>query len=102
LVPQKNHGEAKNHPQNGAANVIHEVFFPEEQGTNCGTKPWAQDRARQRTKDGSEPNGAKSNSFPVLRREVLKLAANTQSKWAQNDKTIQAKGSRADDKRAPV
>jgi hypothetical protein len=29
LVPQKNHGETKDHPQNGAANVIHEVFFPE-------------------------------------------------------------------------
>ena len=29
VIPQQNHGEAKNHPQNGAANVVHEVFFPE-------------------------------------------------------------------------
>jgi hypothetical protein len=29
LIPQKDHRKAKNHPQNGAANVVHEVFFPE-------------------------------------------------------------------------
>jgi hypothetical protein len=30
LVPQENHRETKDHPQNGAAKVIHdEVFFPE-------------------------------------------------------------------------
>jgi hypothetical protein len=29
LIPKQDHGETKNHPQNGAANVIHEVFFPE-------------------------------------------------------------------------
>jgi hypothetical protein len=29
LVSQKDHGKAKNHPQNGAANVVHEEFFPE-------------------------------------------------------------------------
>jgi hypothetical protein len=29
LVPQKDHRETKDHPQDGAANVIHEVFFPE-------------------------------------------------------------------------
>ena len=27
LVPQQDHGKTKNHPQNGAANIVHEVFF---------------------------------------------------------------------------
>jgi hypothetical protein len=35
LVPQQDHREAKNHPQNGAANVIHEFFFPREDGVKC-------------------------------------------------------------------
>ena len=30
LIPQQHHGEAKNHPQNGAANIVHEDFFREE------------------------------------------------------------------------
>jgi hypothetical protein len=30
LVPQKHHGKAKNHPQNGAPNIVHEGFFSEE------------------------------------------------------------------------
>jgi hypothetical protein len=29
LIPKQDHRKTKNHPQNGAANVIHEVFFPE-------------------------------------------------------------------------
>src|SRR4029453_12135628 len=29
LVPQHHHGETKDHPQDGAANVVHEVFFLE-------------------------------------------------------------------------
>jgi len=31
FVPQQNHGKAKYHPQNGAANVVHEDFFGEEE-----------------------------------------------------------------------
>ena len=27
LVPQQNHGKAKDHPQNSAANIVHEGFF---------------------------------------------------------------------------
>ena len=30
FVPQQNHGKAKNHPQDGAANVVHEDFFGED------------------------------------------------------------------------
>jgi hypothetical protein len=27
LIPQQNHGKTKNHPQNGAPNIVHEDFF---------------------------------------------------------------------------
>jgi hypothetical protein len=29
LIPQQDQGETKNHPQNGATNIVHEVFFEE-------------------------------------------------------------------------
>ena len=30
LVPQQDHGKTKNHPQDGAADVVHDGFFLEE------------------------------------------------------------------------
>jgi hypothetical protein len=29
LIPQQNHGKTKNHPQNGAADVVHDGVFSE-------------------------------------------------------------------------
>jgi hypothetical protein len=29
LIPQQDHGKPKDHPQNGAANIVHEDFFSE-------------------------------------------------------------------------
>jgi hypothetical protein len=48
LVPQQHHGKAKDHPQNGAANIVHEDFFSEEgeirrlksRGFSVGTGSW--------------------------------------------------------------
>jgi hypothetical protein len=32
LIPQQHHGKTKNHPQNGAAYIVHEGFLFEEEG----------------------------------------------------------------------
>ena len=39
LVPQQHHGKAKNHPQNGAANIVHEDFSGVDEGNSRVKSP---------------------------------------------------------------
>jgi hypothetical protein len=39
LVPQQHHGKAKNHPQNGAANIVHEDFSGVDEGNSRVNSP---------------------------------------------------------------